>query len=132
MSLSIRFPHAIAFVAVAALAVSVSACDKKGDGAAPTGSTSTTTGAGSKPKSTLKEADVKAAYAAELEDMKKMNDPMDKKIAAFEAKVGKPTEVAGNKHVWYAVDGDKCHKIELDQKSGAMGDEEVKKDQCGM
>jgi len=126
--------NASIWAAAIVVATSLVACDKKGDSAGPAGSASTTTAAATtaRPKTTRKLADIKAAYAAELEDMKKMNDPMDKRVNAFLAKVGKADSEDGNKKVWYALDGDKCSKVELNTKTGAMTEETTSKSDCGM
>jgi hypothetical protein len=115
---------------VAALA----ACSKSGDAAADGGSASTTTAAaaGKKPKATLKLADVKSAYAAEFNDMSKMKVPMDQKVAALVAKLGKPSADTGRKKTWYALDGAKCSKVDLDTKDGSIEDATTDNSDCGL
>src|SRR5438093_221502 len=100
----------------ACFGLGVIACDKKADGTAPAGSASTTTATTAKSKTTLKFADAKAAWAAEVDAPGKMKDPLDKKIAALMTKLPKPDADTGRKRTWFAVDGDKCMKLELDTK----------------
>jgi hypothetical protein len=122
-------------VAAAALAcLSVVACDKKPDGTAPAGSASTTTATTTpaKTKTTLKFADAKAAWTAEVDNVAKMKDPMDKKIAAMMAKLPKPDQDTGRKKIWFAVDGNDCKKLELDTKDGSFADSTTAKTDCGM
>lgn len=118
-------------VALAAL----SGCSKEAGGSTPAGSASATAPAAAKGGGaaavTLKSEDVRAAYEAELNDMKKMNDPMDKKIAAFEAKVGKPQKEEGGKKIWHARDGSSCTKFTL-ESSGAIEEATVDKSACGL
>ena len=64
--------------------------------------------------------------------MRKMNDPLTKKIDSFVGKVGKPSTDTGRKKTWYALDGDKCSKVELDTKDGSMMDMSTDKADCGM
>ena len=128
------------FVTSAALGIALMTtlgCDKKTDGASTASSTHTTTGAaapatGKKPKATLKIADYRAAYKAQMDDMSKMRDPMDKKIAAVQAKVGAPFADTGRKKTWYALDGDSCIKIDLDTKDGGSMEQGTDKADCGL
>lgn len=106
-------------------------CNKEASGSAAAGSASAPAKGGGAPAVTLKSADVRAAYKAELEDMKKMNDPMDKKIAAFVAKVGKPQKEEGGKKIWHASDGSTCTKFTL-ESSGALEEATVDKSACGL
>ncbi|MBK9000560.1 MAG: hypothetical protein IPM35_32975 [Myxococcales bacterium] len=109
-------------------------CNKEASGSAPAGSASAASAAargGGAGAVTLKTKDVQAAYEAELNDMKKMNDPMDKKIAAFEAKVGKPQKEEGGKKIWHATDGSTCTKFTL-ETSGALEEVTVDKSACGL
>lgn len=127
--------NTLAGVAGLALMTTLAACDKKEDGTTSTTSASTPAAAavgGKKAKATLKLADAQAAYKANFLDMSKMNDPMAKKIDAFLAKVGKPSTDTGRKKTWYALDGDKCSKVELDTKDGSMMDMTTDKADCGM
>jgi hypothetical protein len=80
---------------------------------------------------TLKYADVEAAYEKEINDLAKMKDPMDKKIEAFVAKIGKPEKEDGDKKIWHAVDGSKCMKITI-ESSGVKTDETVDNAECGL
>lgn len=110
-------------------------CNKEAGGSPAAGSASAAAPAAAKgggaPAVTLKTEDVRAAYKAELEDMKKMNDPMDKKIAAFVAKVGKPQKEEGGKKIWHASDGSTCTKFTL-ESSGALEEVTVDKSACGL
>ena len=117
--------------------VAATGCSKKSDEAAPAGSSSaatatTTAAAAKKAKTTLKFADVKAAYKAEMEDFAKMKTPLDKRMEAFIAKVGKPESDNGRKKTWYALDGDKCMKCELDNKDGSLMEQATTAADCGM
>lgn len=109
-------------------------CSKEAGGTAAAGSASAEAKGGKTAavaKVTLESKNVRAAYEAELNDMKKMNDPMDKKIAAFEAKVGKPQKEEGGKKIWHAVDGSTCTKFTL-ESSGALEETTVDKSACGL
>ncbi len=134
--------RALVKVGVLAVAVSAAACDKSegggGDASAKTAGSSapaggaTTSGASSKPKTTLKNADVKKAYEAAFNDQSKMTDPLDKKIEAFVAQIGKPESEAGGKKIWHAVEGDECHRFELTLSNGMGSNETVDKSECGL
>lgn len=56
-------------------------------------------------------------------------DPAEKKLAAFEAKVGKPAKMDGNKRVWWVYEGADCHKAEMGP-DGTKGTEKVPADKC--
>jgi hypothetical protein len=88
------------WVLVAALALSAG-CSKKESAASQSGSAGSGAAAESKAsgkaKTTLQAKDVRAAYESEVNDRKKMNDPMDKKVAAFVAKVSNRKGEAGKR-----------------------------------
>lgn len=133
--LSLR--HTVACVAALALMTTLAACDKKADGTAPAGSASSTgattaAAAAKKAKTTLKVADMRSAYKSEIDNMPKAKDPMEKKVDAFVAKIGKPESDSGRKKVWYALDGDKCLKVEIDGKDGSISEASADKAECGM
>jgi hypothetical protein len=130
-SLSFRY---VGGVAAMALMTMLGACDKKTDGvtSAASGSDTTTSAAAKKPKTTLKLAELQSAYKAEIDNMSKMKDPMDKKVDAFVAKVGKPASDSGRKKVWYALDGEKCTKVEVDGKDGSITEASTDKGDCGL
>jgi hypothetical protein len=87
--------------------------------------------ANAKPAVTLKAADVDAAYESEINAFAKMKDPMDKKIEAFVAKIGKPAKEEGGSKIWYAVDGAGCKKFLL-ESSGALTTTSTDKADCGL
>jgi hypothetical protein len=134
----LSFRHTVACVGAMALMTTLAACDKKADGAAgadggsATTTTATAAAAGKKAKATLKLADLKAAYKSEFDSPSKMRDPMDKKVDAFVAKVGKPASDSGRVKTWYALDGDKCSKVDIDGKDGSITDSTTDKADCGM
>ncbi len=111
-------------VAALVLGVAVVGCGKSD---APAGSTPA---AGA--KATLKLADVKAAYKSEIDNTAKMKDPMDKKVAAFVAKVGKPESDDGRVLTWHALDNGKCSKVQVDRKDGSITDSTVSNSECGL
>ncbi len=121
----------VLYVALAGLC----ACSKEAGGSTAAGSASAPAAAAAKGGGaaavTLKAETVRAAYEAELNDMKKMNDPMDKKIAAFVAKVGTPQKEEGGKKIWHASDGSTCTKFTL-ESSGALEEVTVDKSACGL
>lgn len=110
--------HVLRPLACLVLVVLATACEKKPDGSA----------AGGK----LKLADVKKTYEAEFEDPAKMKDPMDKKVAAFVTKTGKPESETDRKKTWHAVEGDNCFKVELDTKDGSLMNQSARKSECGL
>ena len=125
---------------ISSAVVFATGCEDKGAAAGTTGGAATAGATGAKPASTgskpaanktVKAADVKAAYEAEINDMKKMKDPMDKKIAAFVAKIGEPAKTEGDKKVWYSVDGDKCQKVVLGT-DGSLTETTTDKAECGL
>lgn len=127
--------RAAAWLAVLALSASLLACDKKADAdTSPSGASTAAAApaAGKKAATTLKLADVKKAYKAEFDDMSKAALPMDKKIDAFVAKVGKPESDTGRNKIWYALDGDKCTKVTIDGKDGSITEESTTAANCGM
>jgi hypothetical protein len=117
-----------------ALVTMLGACEKKSDGAtsAASGSETTTSAGSKKPKATLKLAELQSAYKSEIDSMSKMKDPMDKKVDAFVAKVGKPASDNGRKKIWYALDGEKCTKVEVDGKDGSITETSTAKADCGL
>jgi hypothetical protein len=117
------------WVLVLASALAAGCSKKEGEGSAP-GAAAEGKSSG-KAKTTLKIEDVRSAYASELNDMSKMNDPMDKKVEAFAAKLGKPEKEEGGKKIWHAVDGDKCTRVEI-EASGVLNEESVDKAECGL
>ena len=134
-----RFASRNTIVGVVALSLltMLSACTKKTDDATPAASNTTTgaaapAAAGKKPKATLKITDYRAAYKAQMDDLSKMKDPMDKKIAAVVAKVGPPYADTGKKKTWYALDGGNCIKIDLDMKDGSSMEQGTDKSDCGL
>jgi hypothetical protein len=56
--------------------------------------------------------------------------PMEKKLAAFEAKVGKPAKVEQDQRIWFAMDGADCYRVELG-KDGIMRSQKLSASQCG-
>lgn len=135
----LSFRSTVTSVVAAALLATLCACGKNTDAAAGAGS-STVTGAaapaapaaGKKPKATLKIADYRAAYKSQMDDLSKMKDPMDKKVAAVVAKLGAPAADTGRKKTWYALDGDKCIKVDIDTKDGSSTEQGTDKSDCGM
>jgi hypothetical protein len=126
-------------ILVAAIGLVLGACGQSSGGAS-SASPSATAGAqqGGSSKAgdkktavALKYADEQAAYKTAFNDMSTLNDPIDKKIGVFVAKVGKPEKVDDGKQVWHAVDGADCHKIQL-HKDGMAEDDTVDKAECGM
>ncbi len=116
---------------MAALALSAG-CSKKESAASQSGSGAAAEGkASGKAKTTIQAKDVRAAYESEVNDMKKMNDPMDKKVAAFVAKVGKPEKEEAGKKTWHAIDGDMCMRMEI-ESSGVLNEQSVDKAECGL
>lgn len=63
----------------------------------------------------------------------RMKEPIDKRTAEVEEKLGKPAKVDGDSHVWYAIDENKaCHEITLDMKSGAYSSGGTANANCGL
>lgn len=114
------------------------ACTKKDDGgtagtSSATAATTTAATAAKKAKTTLKLSDLKKPWTAEIDNMAKVRDPMDKKVAAFLAKVPKPELDTPSKKTWYALDdAGKCVKVELDTQYGSLGDITTPAADCGM
>lgn len=52
------------------------------------------------------------------------SEPASKKLAIFEAKVGRPARVDGDDRVWFAFDGEACHRIAL-SSGGTKSDVEI-------
>lgn len=131
--------YAVVCVAASVAMLTLGACNKSPDAAASKDGAATDTPTAQpaaadakKPKATLKTADVKSAYAAEFNNNAKMTDPLEKKVAAFVAKVGKAESDTGRKMTWYSIDGSQCTKIELDTKDGSMMDMTATPADCGM
>lgn len=130
------FRSTVTGVGAMVLLTMLCACSKNTDAAAGASSSTTTgaaaPGAAKKPKATLKIADYRAAYKAQMDDLSKMKDPMDKKVAAVVAKLGPPAADTGRKKTWYALDGDKCIKVDIDTKDGSSTEQGTDKSDCGM
>jgi hypothetical protein len=122
--------HTVLCVAAMALMTTLVACDKKAEGGAGSGTTTAAATGGKKAKTTRKSADIKKIWTTEIDA--KMNDPMDKKVAAFLAKAGPPDSESGRHKIFMALDGDKCVKYDLDTKDGSFGDVTADKAECGM
>jgi hypothetical protein len=123
------------WVLVLALGLSVG-CSKKetegsGSGSGVTAPAAAEDKGSGKTKTTIKIEDVRSAYASEVDDMTKMNDPMDKKVAAFVAKLGKPEKEEAGKKIWHALDGDGCTRVEI-ESSGALTERTAEKAECGI
>jgi hypothetical protein len=128
----------LAFLATAAL--SLCACDTKGEGA-PAGASAKPAGAGATAPAAanapalrnaagkLTKAGFDAAWSEVFRGAAAAGQPPEKQIAAFEAKVGAPAKVENDHKVWWAFDGDACFKMDLD-KSGMKGSEKVPADKC--
>jgi hypothetical protein len=56
--------------------------------------------------------------------------PMEKKLAAFEAKVGKPARVEQDQRIWFAMDGADCYRIALGG-DGIMRSQKLSAPECG-
>lgn len=116
------------------LALAAIGCDKKEEGGGAAASAKPTTGAAAPAvrdaSGKLTKAGVEAAWKSAFVEGKAAFEPADKKIAAFEAKVGKPVKVEGDKKIWFAVDGADCYQIELG-KDGTKGAEKVPAAKCG-
>jgi hypothetical protein len=123
--------HTLVCLAAMALVTTLAACDKKAEGGGADGGTATAAATGAKKvKTTRKSADIKKIWTTEIDA--KMNDPMDKKVAAFLAKAGPPDSEGGRHKFYMALDGDKCVKYDLDTKDGSFGDMPADKAECGM
>lgn len=55
--------------------------------------------------------------------------PIEQKQAALEAKLGAPAKVEKGQKVWFAVDGESCHRVEIG-KDGMKGSEKVAATEC--
>jgi hypothetical protein len=64
--------------------------------------------------------------------MAMMKEPLDKKLAAVEAKLGAPVKTDGDKKIWYAVDGDACTEMKLNTKDGTSVIGTTDKANCGL
>jgi hypothetical protein len=138
-SLRLSFRQTFARAAAVALVALPVACDKKADEAPATGASSipaaavpAPAAAAKKPATTLTLADLKKAYKSEFDDMSKAALPMDKKVEAFVAKVGKPESDTGRTKTWYALDSGKCSKVVIDGKDGSIMDETAANADCGL
>jgi hypothetical protein len=128
-------------VVVSLCAVAVAACDRKPEGAAPAGPAPAKVAAPVKtatpPAPALRDAagkltkaGIHAAWQEIFMGAAAASVPVEKKLEAFETKVGKPAKVENDKKVWFAVDGAKCHRIELGT-DGTKGEEMVPPASCG-
>lgn len=121
------------------IVLSLAACDSKSEGEAgkpAAAAAGTGTGAAKAAAPALRDAAGKltsAGFDAAWKDvymgMKAANEPADKKAAAFEAKVGKPAKVEGDKKIWWTFEGTSCFKVELGA-DGTKGSEKVPADKC--
>jgi hypothetical protein len=134
-----NLPTWIRWTTIAALLAASTACDSADKGASSDSSPDKTAKAkdgesgnkAGKPAVTRKAADLDDAFQKEVNDMSKMNEPMDKRIEAFVAKVGKPDKEADGNKIWHAVDGSNCKRYTI-ESSGAMTDEIIDKADCGL
>jgi hypothetical protein len=128
-------------VAVSLCALAVAACDRKPDAAAPAGPAPATIAApvkAAKPAAPalrdaagkLTKAGMHAVWQEIFMGAAAANQPIEKKMEAFEAKVGKPAKVEKDTKVWFAVDGATCHRVEIG-KDGTEGVELVPPANCG-
>lgn len=61
-----------------------------------------------------------------------MKEPLDKKLAAVEAKLGAPAKTETDRKIWYALDGDKCTEMKLNTKDGTSINGTTDKANCGL
>lgn len=122
---------------VLVLALAAVGCDNKGEGSGAAASAKATATAAGKAAPALRDASgkltkagVDAAWKEVFMGTAAAHEPAEKKIAAFEAKVGKPAKEEGGKKIWLAVDGADCYQIELG-KDGTKGAEKVPAAKCG-
>jgi hypothetical protein len=56
-------------------------------------------------------------------------EPAEKKLATFEARVGKPARVEKDQRIWWVHDGASCYRMDLG-KDGTKGTEQVTLERC--
>lgn len=127
-----------------ALLLAVAAC---GGDAAKTGSSSTPAGSAAPKTGDAKPADAAAAKGPPTKLMKKdtevmlddifglkrMKEPIDKRVAEAEGKLGAPAKTDGGDGVWYVKDDTGgCHSLKLGKKDGAYTMTTVDKGLCGL
>jgi len=64
--------------------------------------------------------------------MAMMKEPLDKKLAAVEAKLGAPAKSDADSKTWYGLDGDKCSEMKLNLKDGTSVVGSTDKASCGL
>jgi hypothetical protein len=114
-------------------AASGSAAAGKGDDKAPAAKTGDGAKADKKPTTTLTQKQVDDALKAAF-GLERMSDPVDKKLADLESKIGKPAKKEGDSAYWYAIGEPKqtCYELKLSTKDGSyeMGGTDGAK--CGL
>ncbi len=108
------------------LGLALCACGGKDDDKGVAKGTSATDTAGkgeAEPPPRLKAFEGELTYAR-MESGKAKVKPGDEWVQAFDlvqAEAGKPTEIDGSNHLWYLLDGDKCHELSLQSDGTKVG-----------
>ncbi len=133
---------------VTVLSVLVSSLLACGDAGGGAGSGSAAAGKGDDKAPAAKSGDAKAEKKAtttltqkQVDDalkaafgLERMSDPVDKKLADLESKIGKPAKKEGDSAYWYAIGEPKqtCYELKVSTKDGSyeMGGTDGAK--CGL
>lgn len=90
---------------------------------------------GDKPKGAatkLKKAETEAMLDKTF-GMERMKEPIDKRVAEVEGKLGAPAKTDGGNGVWYMTDdAGACYELKLGKKDGAYTTSSTDKANCGL
>ena len=80
----------------------------------------------------LKKADTEAMLDKTF-GLERMKEPIDKRVAEVEAKLGAPAKTDGGNGIWYMVDdAGACYELKLGKKDGAYTTSATDKAKCGL
>lgn len=113
-------------------------------GEATTASSASASGSGApaEAKGGAKAGDTKTSLKQKAVDdalksafgLERMSDPIDKKLADLEGKIGKPVKKEGDYSYWYAIGepGESCYELKLSTKDGSYEMGGTDKSKCGL
>ena len=64
--------------------------------------------------------------------LQRMKEPIDKRVAEAESKLGPPARTEGGDGIWYMVGDGTCYELKLGKKDGAYTTSATDKAKCGL
>jgi hypothetical protein len=121
----------LAVAACGGEAAKTDASAKPAGSAAPTAAAKPADAAAKGPATKLVKKDVEAMLDKTF-GMERMKEPIDKRVAEVETKLGPPAKTEGDGAYWYMLDGDTCYELKLGKKDGSYTTSGTDKAKCGL